>query len=523
MNIKSLLLPVLFVSNVFAYNILVVFPFPGKSHTILGEGYVRHLLKAGHEVTYVTPALLKPHPKLKQIDVSSNIDGFEQDTKILSFDTFLKEKIAMDSSMVYDLMLKMYNRSITHENVQYFLKESKDKYDLAIVEWLYSELYTGFAAIFNIPHVYASSLEPHPDILNLIDEPQNPAYFPEHTSPVSLPLTFAERVSELWNLIYLYFVRWHLKDTEEKVFQDAFGPAAIKRGINLPTLNKIKYETSLVFGNSHVSTGEAYKLPQNYIPIAGYHIDDQKKPLPEDLQKVMDNSPHGVIYFSMGTMMKSKTMPQEFKRGLLQVFSELKQTVIWKFEEKMDNVPKNVHIVQWAPQQSILAHPNCILFITHGGLLSTTETLHYGVPIIGIPLFADQHINVVRAVQKGFALQVDLDYDTPAKLQIAIQEILSNSKYREKVKQLSFIYHHRPTSPGQEILHWVEHIIQTKGASHLRSPAFNVPLYQKLYLDLLGLIAIVIVIIVHILKKIKSILLTTSKKSENFKSKKKHK
>jgi hypothetical protein len=38
------------------YKILVVFPFPGKSHTILGEGVVRHLVNAGHEVrhTYIT-------------------------------------------------------------------------------------------------------------------------------------------------------------------------------------------------------------------------------------------------------------------------------------------------------------------------------------------------------------------------------------------------------------------------------------------------------------------------------------
>ena len=74
------------------------------------------------------------------------------------------------------------------------------------------------------------------------------------------------------------------------------------------------------------------------------------------------------------------------------------------------------------------AHPNCKLFVTHGGLLSTTETLHYGVPIIGIPLFADQFINVMRGVRKGFALQVDLGYDTPANLKVAIDEILSNPK-----------------------------------------------------------------------------------------------
>lgn len=72
-----------------------------------------------------------------------------------------------------------------------------------------------------------------------------------------------------------------LQDLDEKVFQDAFGPAALKRGRNLPTLKEIKYKTSLVFGNSHVSTGEAHKLPQNYISVLGYHIDDEIKPLSE--------------------------------------------------------------------------------------------------------------------------------------------------------------------------------------------------------------------------------------------------
>ncbi|CAG9793378.1 unnamed protein product [Diatraea saccharalis] len=31
--------------------VLVLFPFPSKSHSILGDGVVRHLIKAGHEVT----------------------------------------------------------------------------------------------------------------------------------------------------------------------------------------------------------------------------------------------------------------------------------------------------------------------------------------------------------------------------------------------------------------------------------------------------------------------------------------
>lgn len=39
------------VQNVLCYNVLVVFPEPTKSHGILGDGYVKHLLKAGHNVS----------------------------------------------------------------------------------------------------------------------------------------------------------------------------------------------------------------------------------------------------------------------------------------------------------------------------------------------------------------------------------------------------------------------------------------------------------------------------------------
>ncbi|MBN4842061.1 hypothetical protein H4F85_28460, partial [Citrobacter braakii] len=80
----------------------------------------------------------------------------------------------------------------------------------------------------------------------------------------------------------------------------------------------------------------------------------------------MDGAKHGVIYFSLGSNMLSDGMSEEMQRSLLNMFSKFEQTVIWKFESDLDNIPANVHLVKWAPQQSILAHPNLKLFITHG-------------------------------------------------------------------------------------------------------------------------------------------------------------
>lgn len=70
----------------------------------------------------------------------------------------------------------------------------------------------------------------------------------------------------------------------------------------------------------------------------------------------MDSAKDGVIYFSMGSNLKSKDWPVEIKQNLLTMFGTLKQIVLWKFEEDLPNVPKNVHILKWAPQQSILGN-----------------------------------------------------------------------------------------------------------------------------------------------------------------------
>lgn len=47
-------------------------------------------------------------------------------------------------------------------------------------------------------------------------------------------------------------------------------------------------------------------------------------------------------------------MPEKLKQDLLKMFSTLEYNVLWKFEESLPGTPSNVHIVQWAPQQSIL-------------------------------------------------------------------------------------------------------------------------------------------------------------------------
>lgn len=68
------------------------------------------------------------------------------------------------------------------------------------------------------------------------------------------------------------------------------------------------------------------------------------------------------------------------------------------------------------------AHPNLKVFITHGGLLSITESVHRGVPMVVIPIFADQPKNAKQAETAGFGVYLDFDNVTEESVIWAVKE-----------------------------------------------------------------------------------------------------
>lgn len=89
----------------------------------------------------------------------------------------------------------------------------------------------------------------------------------------------------------------------------------------------------------------------------------------------MDTAKHGVIYFSMGSNLNSAGFPDSLKLDLLDMFASLPQTVIWKFEEEIPNLPINLHIVKWAPQQSVLGMIATPVINAHANYLSIKRSI----------------------------------------------------------------------------------------------------------------------------------------------------
>jgi len=84
----------------------------------------------------------------------------------------------------------------------------------------------------------------------------------------------------------------------------------------------------------------------------------------QDVDNFIQNSgEHGVIYFSLGVGMKGTQLPNTLKQLFLRTFACLKQNVLWKYEDlDLENIPDNVMVRSWFPQQSILGKPSIICF-----------------------------------------------------------------------------------------------------------------------------------------------------------------
>ena len=212
----------------------------------------------------------------------------------------------------------------------------------------------------------------------LIPGPSPLSFVPHSLLSFTDKMTFTQRFLNTVMTIFehLYLEAFYFPKQKE-LYETHFPNAKI-------SFNEMKRNVNFVLLNSHFSINAPRPYVPNMVEVGGMHINRVPNPLPKNIKGILDNAKHGVIYFSMGSAIQSKLFPVEKRDALIKTFANLKQQVIWKWES--DDLPgksDNIFIQKWMPQSDILAHPNVRLFITHGGLLGTTEAIFHGVPVIG--------------------------------------------------------------------------------------------------------------------------------------------
>jgi len=84
------------------------------------------------------------------------------------------------------------------------------------------------------------------------------------------------------------------------------------------------------------------------------------------------------------------------------------------------------------PQTSIL--PMVDLVITHGGNNTVTECMHFGKPMIVLPLFWDQYDNAQRVHETGFGIRLDTYGHAPEALLGAADRLLADAALHDRLR-----------------------------------------------------------------------------------------
>nr|CAI5865824.1 unnamed protein product [Callosobruchus analis] len=310
------------------------------------------------------------------------------------------------------------------------------------------------------------------DFGNSIDN----SYIPGFLVSFSDNMSFLERLTNyFWTNTDLFLRHMYVKPQTQKLAATKFG-----EGMDLEEMRR---HVSLLLVNVDTTFHYPQQLAPNIIPVGGLHV-QRAGELPQDLKSIMDSSRKGVILFSLGTNVRSDKLKPEIKTAILEALGKFDQTVIWKFETNLTDVPPNVIIRNWVPQTEILAHPKTVLFISHGGGLSTIEAAYYGVPVLGMPFFVDQFTNLVMMENKGIARQINPHTITTNALYNRIKEMLDNKQYAKNMKKTSSRMRDQIQTPLERAVYWIEYSIRHNGTHILNLRSRDLPLFITNGLDI---------------------------------------
>ncbi|CAH0561451.1 unnamed protein product [Brassicogethes aeneus] len=499
----------LLVSSVSALNILVLFPHPGASHFYVFEPMFKTLAARGHSLTIVSYAPKKTAVEnIRDVGLDENLRSFQE---VIHFEMLAKSRKVMwfESNNLGNFARKSCEAAYDNDNLKKFLKE-ENKFDVILMEFFNSNCLNGLIHKYKAPVIGLSSCQMMPWHGRYFGTQDNPAYTPTTFMDYTDKLTFIERVENTIMKLYCiftfdYIITPHGNELSKKHW-----------GIDLEEKENILYNTSLMLLNTHPVLNLARSYPPNVIEIGGIHVPSETKKLPKNIEKWIDGSSDGVIYFSLGSMIKGHTFPTDKRKEFLKAFGKLSQTVLWKWEnETMEGKPDNVMIQKWMPQFDILCHPNVKAFISHGGLLGVTEAVHCGVPVIVMPQFGDQFTNAKALESVGGGVILHLSEATEESISKALKKVLS-SKFRQQAKELSERFRDRPMSPMDTAIYWVEYVARHKGAPHMRTAAVNMPFYQYYLLDVISflilIVSLTLYIVVYVLKTMLKLFLSSSRK-----------
>jgi UDP:flavonoid glycosyltransferase YjiC (YdhE family) len=155
-----------------------------------------------------------------------------------------------------------------------------------------------------------------------------------------------------------------------------------------------------------------------------------------------------IVYFTLGTIfnLESGDLFERVLAGLSELPVSVVVTVGRELEpQALGAQPANVRVEHYVPQSLLL--PHCELVVSHAGSGSVVGALAHGLPMVLLPIGADQPLNAARCQDLHVARVLDPFQATAAEVSKAASNVLSDPSYRRSAQRLKAEI---DASPGPE-------------------------------------------------------------------------
>ncbi|XP_025752059.2 UDP-glucuronosyltransferase 1-1 isoform X2 [Manacus vitellinus] len=471
---------------------LLVVPVDG-SHWLSMRQVLDSLRQRGHDVVVVAPEVslyikpsknyvMKMYPvPFTQKEMDEDFQGFTKD--LFEGGPFLVRVIRLyqRSKKTSALFLATCTHLLHNKELINYLEDSK--FDAILTDPI---LPCGqiLAEHLSVPSVYFLQQIPCALEYQATQCPKPPSYVPRDFTGLTDHMTFLQRVMNVLYDIPNFFLC-------DAVFQPYARLASefLRRDVTVPDLLR---QASIWLMKIDFVLHYPKPLMPNMILVSG--VNCASKQLSQEFEAIVNASgEHGIVVFSLGSMVSEIPMKKAIE--IADALGTVPQTVLWRYTGPTPpNLPQNVKLVKWLPQNDLLAHPKTRAFITHGGSHGIYEGICNAVPMVLMPLFGDQMDNAKRVESRGAGLTLNILEMTSQDISTALRAVINDKTYKENIQRLSDLHLDRPIHPLDLAVHWVEFVMRHKGAPHLRPAAHDLNWVQYHSLDVLAFLLFVLLL-----------------------------
>ncbi|CEF70287.1 UDP-glucuronosyl/UDP-glucosyltransferase family-containing protein [Strongyloides ratti] len=492
------------------YKILIYSPEIGHSHVNFNIRIANTLIEAGHNVTYLKISIAKNinfKTKANIIETTSNkkfLNLFNNVVGVKNMwtmkDSFIEQMT--DFSQFTNGLVVLCQSIFEDDKLTDIIRN--EKYDIFIGEF-YTLCPVFLKKYWNIENsIFTSAMTNNELLYDYFGLYFPSSYVPTMYHNANDNMPYLQRWS---NFIDYYiskiFFKYILVPKFQLIYQNKSNDFTF-------SITEIAKETGAIWINTlpFIDFPSPITSKLHYIGGAGL---PETKPLDDKWNNILNKRDFNVL-ISFGSIAKSYTMLEEYKKGILKAFTDLSNiTFIWKYEKNETTlplkVPSNVIIIDWIPQNDLLNDNRLNLFITHGGINSIVEAASRSTPIICVPLFGDQKRNAGMVQRLGFSEYYDKENLSNSELlKKTILKIIHNKTYSKRANRIGTLMKDVPFKANEIIIKTTEFIGKNGNIPEMNLHGSNMGIIEFFNLDIIFILIVLLILVFlsfyHLTKKI---------------------